>query len=151
MLMTFHLFLIVMKIVGRDFPRTAFPPQRRGLSSFLGVAEFLKSLFEMRLEPKTNQAWEMGSVKEFLLFVWHKPLEKFFSKLHSFTALLQKGWGFPQRCGGMGIGSEFHGIYLQELLFSLTWSLGHCVSILKGHIYLCVLFCANKKYCYFCL
>lgn len=70
-------------------------------------------------EPKNNQLWEMGSVKESLLCMWHKPLEKFFSELHSFTASLQKGWGFPESCGGMGIGSEFHGMDLQELLLSL--------------------------------
>lgn len=63
-------------------------------------------------------------MKEFLLFIWHKPLEKLFSKLHSFTALLQKGWGFPQSCGGLGIGSEFHGMELPELLLSLPWGLG---------------------------
>lgn len=64
----------------------------------------------------------MGSVKEFLLFLWHKSLEKFFSKVHFFTAFLQKGWAFPESCGGMGIGSEFRGIYLQELLLSLIRS-----------------------------
>lgn len=58
--MTFNLFLIMMKIVGRSFSKdrlAAFPPQRRGVSSFLVVwhccpvvtAEFLESLFEMRL------------------------------------------------------------------------------------------------------
>lgn len=67
---------------------------------------------------------------------------KFFSKLHSFTALLQKVWGFPKSCGGVGIGSEFQGIYLLELLLSLMWSL-------KRHIYFCVLFCANKKWLFF--
>lgn len=100
-------------------------------------AEFLGSLFGMNL--RKIRCGRRDQWKNFLLFIWHKTLEEFFSKLHFFTALLQKCWGFPE----WEIGSEFHGIYLQEL--------GHIVSILKRHISLCVLFCANKKWLFFCL
>lgn len=83
----------------------------------------------------------MGSVEEFPLHIWHKALEMFFSKLNSFTALLQKGWGFPKSCGGMGIGSEFHGM-LPARAFVVSYlepwcacALGHCMSILERQIY----------------
>lgn len=79
------------------------------------VAEFPKTL-------KKKSGVGDGISERINVVSMAQALEKFFSKVHFFTALLQKGWAFPESCGGMGIGSEFRGIYLQELLLSLIWS-----------------------------
>lgn len=124
------------------------PKERCELFS-VGIAEFLQSLFEVRLNLRKIRCGRRDQ--------WKNPCGLYGTNLWK-SSFLNCIFSQPEgRKIGVflravvGIGSEFHGIYLQELLLSLMWSLGCCVSILKMLISFCVQFCANKKWLFFCL
>lgn len=160
--MTFNLFLIVMNIVGRSFPReklAAFPPQRRGVSSFLVAwhrcVQFLKSLFKMRLNLRTIRCGRWDQWKNSHCIYGTNLWKSSFLSCILSQPYCRKAGVFLRAVVGWELDQNSMECTCKSFCCLLSGALvctclGHCMSILERHIYFCVLFCANKNG-YFCL
>lgn len=125
--MTSHLFLIVMKTTGRNFPRTNWQffllkGEVWALFWWFGTAEFLNfssSLLRWDLNLRQIKCWRWDHWKNSCCLYGTNLWKSSFLSWILSQPYCRKLGGFPKNFGEMGIGSEFSGIYLQELLLSL--------------------------------